>query len=139
MALQKRERYGCPEQDCGCEIELTKAAASTKGETWIRATVAVRRCRCSRENYFFQDSIGHGTARRPMLQNWHVGLGYYCALLLNASARFCPGRSWVNIPDAIFGLPSRASVCRILDGRNLRLDAGRPDRQAQVIVEFEHR
>lgn len=28
--------------------------------------------------------------------------------------------------------------CRILEGWNLRLDAGWPDRQAQVILELEH-
>jgi len=69
-----------------------------------------------------------------MLQNWHVGLGYYCTLLLNASPRFPPRWSWFGVPDAISGLLSRASVCRILDGWYLRLDAGRPDRQAQVIT-----
>jgi hypothetical protein len=69
-----------------------------------------------------------------MLQNRHVGLRYYCTMLLNASARFRPRRSWVNVPDAIFGLPSRASVCGIFDGWNLRLDAGRPDHQAEMIA-----
>ena len=68
---------------------------------------------------------------RPMLQDRCVGLGYYRSLLLDASSRFPPRRSWVGVPDAISGLPSRDSVCRILDGWNLRLDAGRPDRQAE--------
>jgi hypothetical protein len=67
-----------------------------------------------------------------MLQNRHVGLGYYCTLLLNASPRFPPRWSWFGVPDAISGLPFRASICRILDGWNLRLDAGWPDRQAKI-------
>ena len=28
MVLQTGERYQCPEQNCGCEIEVTKGAAS---------------------------------------------------------------------------------------------------------------
>jgi hypothetical protein len=31
MALQKGERYRCPDPDCGCEIEVTKGAAPGKG------------------------------------------------------------------------------------------------------------
>ena len=31
MAFQEGERYRCPDADCGCEIEVTKAAAPGKG------------------------------------------------------------------------------------------------------------
>lgn len=31
MALEKGERYGCPDAECGCEIEVTKGAAEGKG------------------------------------------------------------------------------------------------------------
>ncbi len=31
MALQKGEKYRCPDIDCGCEIEVTKGAVPGKG------------------------------------------------------------------------------------------------------------
>ena len=31
MALQKTEVYRCPNLECGCEITVTKSAASGKG------------------------------------------------------------------------------------------------------------
>jgi hypothetical protein len=31
MALQKGERYRCPDASCGCEIEVTKAAQPGSG------------------------------------------------------------------------------------------------------------
>lgn len=31
MALQKGEKYRCPDTDCACEIEVTKGAAPGKG------------------------------------------------------------------------------------------------------------
>jgi hypothetical protein len=31
MALQKGEKYRCPDIDCDCEIEVTKGAAPGKG------------------------------------------------------------------------------------------------------------
>jgi len=43
MALQKGERYRCPDQECGCEIEVTKGTAPGKGG-WLRVAVVVRRC-----------------------------------------------------------------------------------------------
>jgi hypothetical protein len=45
MALQKGERYRCPDQECGCEIEVTKVPSLVKVEIWLRAAVVVRRCR----------------------------------------------------------------------------------------------
>jgi len=43
MALQKGERYLCPDQECGCEIEVTKGAASGKGRNMAP------RCCCGKE------------------------------------------------------------------------------------------
>ncbi len=31
MALKKGENYTCPDAECGCEIEVTKGAATSKG------------------------------------------------------------------------------------------------------------
>jgi hypothetical protein len=43
MALQKGERYRCPDSDCGCEIEVTKGAAPGKGGNMAP------RCCCGKE------------------------------------------------------------------------------------------
>jgi hypothetical protein len=43
MALQKGERYRCPDQECGCEIEVTKGAAPGKGGNMAP------RCCCGKE------------------------------------------------------------------------------------------
>jgi hypothetical protein len=43
MALQKGEKYRCPDVDCGCEIEVTKGAAPGKGGDQLP------RCCCGKE------------------------------------------------------------------------------------------
>jgi len=43
MALQKGEKYRCPNADCGCEIEVTKGAAPGKGGN------QAPRCCCGKE------------------------------------------------------------------------------------------
>jgi hypothetical protein len=43
MALQKGERYRCPDQECGCEIEVAKGAAPGKGGNMAP------RCCCGKE------------------------------------------------------------------------------------------
>jgi hypothetical protein len=43
MALQKGERYRCPDQECGCTMEVTKGAAPGK-----RGNMAPRCC-CGNE------------------------------------------------------------------------------------------
>ena len=43
MALQKGERYRCPDQECGCEIEVTKGAVASK----VRNMAP--RCCCGKE------------------------------------------------------------------------------------------
>jgi len=41
MALQKGERYRCPDANCGCEIEvISRAVVAIK----IRAAVAAKKC-----------------------------------------------------------------------------------------------
>ncbi len=44
MALQKGERYRCPDKECGCETEVTKGATPGKGGNQNPRAV-VRRCR----------------------------------------------------------------------------------------------
>ena len=55
MALQKGERYRCPDPDCGCEIEVTKGAAPGKGGDLPLDAVAAKRC----EKF----NVGHFNAR----------------------------------------------------------------------------
>ena len=43
MALQKGERYRCPDPNCGCEIEVTKGAQSGAGGN------QAPRCCCGKE------------------------------------------------------------------------------------------
>jgi hypothetical protein len=43
MALQKGEKYRCPDTECGCEIEVTKGAAPGKGGD------QAPRCCCGKE------------------------------------------------------------------------------------------
>jgi hypothetical protein len=43
MALQTGEKYRCPDKDCGCEIEVTKGAATGKGGSMAP------RCCCGKE------------------------------------------------------------------------------------------
>ncbi len=43
MAFKKGERYRCPDAECGCEIEVTKGAASGKGGD------QAPRCCCGKE------------------------------------------------------------------------------------------
>ena len=44
MALQKGEKYRCPDSNCGCEIEVTKGAKPGEGVMSTRAVVAARKC-----------------------------------------------------------------------------------------------
>lgn len=43
MALQKGERYRCPDPNCGCEIEVTKGAKPGSGGN------QAPRCCCGKE------------------------------------------------------------------------------------------
>jgi len=43
MALKTGERYRCPDDNCGCEIEVTKGAPATCGGT------SAPRCCCGKE------------------------------------------------------------------------------------------
>jgi len=43
MALQRGEHYRCPDQECGCEIEVTKGAAPGEGGKMAP------RCCCGKE------------------------------------------------------------------------------------------
>jgi hypothetical protein len=42
MALKQGETYSCPDQDCGCEITVTREARRSQG-------VHDHRCCCGRE------------------------------------------------------------------------------------------
>ncbi len=44
MALQKGERYRCPDANCGFEIEVTKGAQPGAVGIKTRAAVAVKKC-----------------------------------------------------------------------------------------------
>lgn len=38
MAFQQGDRYGCPDPECGCEIQVTKGAAPGKRMAWSFVT-----------------------------------------------------------------------------------------------------
>ena len=45
MALQRGERYRCPDPDCGCEIEVTKGLPRKKAGIYHLDAVAAKRCK----------------------------------------------------------------------------------------------